>query len=62
MLKRPLEPHCNNHILVNESGHHISSATILASLSLCIFIVLYISHINRNCVLLHFSVSINIYV
>jgi hypothetical protein len=25
MLKRPLEPHCNNHILVNESIHHISS-------------------------------------
>jgi hypothetical protein len=25
MLKRPLEPHCNNHILVNASSHHISS-------------------------------------
>jgi hypothetical protein len=25
MLKRPLEPHCNNHLLVNASSHHISS-------------------------------------
>jgi hypothetical protein len=25
MLKRPLEPHCNNHLLANVSSHHISS-------------------------------------
>jgi hypothetical protein len=25
MIKRPLEPHCNNHILSNVSIHHISS-------------------------------------
>jgi hypothetical protein len=25
MLKRPLEPHCNNHLLANASSHHISS-------------------------------------
>jgi hypothetical protein len=24
-VKRPLEPHCNNHILVNVSSCHISS-------------------------------------
>jgi hypothetical protein len=60
MLKRPLEPHCNNHLLVNVSSRHISSqryaATILASLSLCISTVLYISLINRNCVLLYLYV------
>jgi hypothetical protein len=43
MLKRPLEPHCNNHLLANVSSRHISShryaATILASLSLYIFTV-----------------------
>ena len=60
MLKRPLEPHYNDHILANENRRHISSqrqdATILASLSLCIFTVLYISYINRNCVLLYLCV------
>jgi hypothetical protein len=25
MLKRPLEPHCNNHLLTDASSHHISS-------------------------------------
>jgi hypothetical protein len=25
MLKRPLEPHCNNHLLANASSRHISS-------------------------------------
>jgi hypothetical protein len=25
MLKRPLEPHCNNHLLENASSRHISS-------------------------------------
>ena len=25
MLKRPLEPHCNNHLLEKERNHHISS-------------------------------------
>jgi hypothetical protein len=25
MLKMPLEPHCNNHLLLKESSHHISS-------------------------------------
>ena len=25
MLKIPLEPHCNNHLLANVSSHHISS-------------------------------------
>jgi hypothetical protein len=25
MLKMPLEPHCNNHLLANESSRHISS-------------------------------------
>jgi hypothetical protein len=25
MLKRPLEPHCNDHLLANASSHHISS-------------------------------------
>jgi hypothetical protein len=60
MLKRPLEPHCNNHILVNVSSGHISSqrydSTILASLSLCISTVLYISLINRNCILMYLCV------
>jgi hypothetical protein len=59
MLKIPLEPHCN-HIISNVSIHHISSqrlvATILVSLSLCISTVLYISLINRNCVLLYLYV------
>jgi hypothetical protein len=24
-VKRPLEPHCNNHLLLNKCIHHISS-------------------------------------
>jgi hypothetical protein len=60
MLKIPLEPDFNN-ILTNVSSYHISSqryaTTILASLSLCISIVLYISLINRNCVLLYINTS-----
>jgi hypothetical protein len=37
-------------------------ATILASLALCILQCLYISFINRNHVLLYFSISCNFYV
>jgi hypothetical protein len=55
-VKKALETHCNDNLLANASRRHISSqryvATILASLSLCIFTVLYISLINRICVLL----------
>jgi hypothetical protein len=65
MLKRNFEPYCNNHILANVSIHHISShrlaSTILASLSLYISTVLYISLININCVLLYLFIYGYIY-
>jgi hypothetical protein len=60
MLKIPLDPHCKNHLLANEHSHHICSqrqdATIPGSSFTLYFIVLYISLINRNCVLLYLYV------
>jgi hypothetical protein len=65
MLKNPFGPHCTCLLLVNECSHHISSqrytATIIASLSLYNFTVLYISLININCVLLYICSSCYIY-
>jgi hypothetical protein len=59
-LKNPLDHHCNNKLLLNECIHHISSQRkvdiTLESISLCISTVLYISLMNRNCVLLYLCV------
>jgi hypothetical protein len=59
MLKIPLETHCNCFLSYVSSCHissQIQATTILASLSLYFSTILYISLINKNCVLLYLCV------